>query len=227
MIGINASAARNREIRPPRRLVRSALVLSTVSSALFLGLITFEAQLMNRFTAFIVYPLEDVAGPLFLVCGVFSLVVLVMRVRTCRWQAALPLLVQVATVVVLATVPLRRIILDTDFRWNRKARERVVELVRTGQLLPPGYLQDQYEPGAGARSLSLPRELADLSEGGKIEIARAGPRPVVMFLTFRGILDHYAGFVYCEDGVSATDALFETSWKDSIEYGGHWYWVTR
>src|SRR5206468_2166254 len=69
--------------------------------------------------------------------------------------------------------------------------------------------------------------LADLSEGGEIDIARAGPRPVVMFLTFRGILDHYAGFVYCEDGVSATDALFETSSKDSIEHDGHWYWVTR
>lgn len=200
---------------PSSKLVRVALVASNATGALVLALAALEWTLMDALTPFGFLPVATAAAWLFAASGVLAVVALGLRLRTDRLRAARPLLVQAIVLLAASFVPFARIALELDFRCHGADRERVVELVRAGRL----------RPGPGL--VPLPAALAHVSRGGEVEVIAGGERATVLFFTFRGVLDHYAGFVYSAADAAPADPGDEIPWREVDRYGRHWWWVSR
>jgi hypothetical protein len=195
-----------------------ARVSSTATSALVLILSALEWTIVDWLTPFVFLPLVEKAVWLFWACGLFAVVVMVLRLRSEGWRAATPVLIQAVALIVLASVPLSRIALDVDFRWYRGDREHVIELVRSGQLRPANGLENGLA--------TLPAKFAHVSRGGEIDVIRGGDRSAVLFYAFRGVLDHYAGFVYSATAVPPQPAD-EIPWREIEQRDRYWWWVSR
>jgi hypothetical protein len=202
---------------PSRRskLVLAALVCSNVAAALALGLDGLQWWLADRFWLFALGPYLTAGAWFFGGSALLAVVTLLVRARHEGWDAARPVLVLlVAAALVSADLP-GRAALEVDFRLYRAERERVVELVRSGQLRPAGT----------ELLLPLPAPLAHLSRSGEIEVL-PGERPAVLFYTFRGLLDHYSGFAY-GDGDAPPEPGDEIPWRWTERRGDHWWSVGR
>jgi len=97
------------------------------------------------------------------------------------------LIITVSTLICLF-FPFTKTTLTLDFKLNYKARNEVVELIKTGELKPEE---------TNERLITLPGKYERLSKGGgEVVIEHFSDHDVYLFFTFRGILDNYSGFVY-------------------------------
>jgi hypothetical protein len=95
---------------------------------------------------------------------------------------------------------------------TQQDRVRVVELLKSGELLSP----------PGLERLTLPPEFASASEGGEVVRLREGDVLTVVFFRFRG-LNHYTGWVYSDAAVTE-DPLGNQPFQ-ARDLGGGWYEV--
>ncbi len=105
-----------------------------------------------------------------------------------------PLCVNLATIALLLFVPFTTLWLDANYYWHRSARIHVVDQIRAGVLKPNVLHNASLIKLDGSSTLSL---------GGNEVLVRDQPQgSYVLFFTFRGILDHYSGFLYVPAGGS-------------------------
>jgi hypothetical protein len=118
-------------------------------------------------------------------------------------------------------VPFTNIWLEVNFRFYRSAREEVVRKVGSGELVPNA----QNRPDA----IMLGPEEPLLSAGGNwIIVEKHEETTYILFLTFRGILGTYSGFLHVSDGGDPS------GYSDFSEYtrfgmksmGDGWYFVS-
>jgi hypothetical protein len=96
------------------------------------------------------------------------------------------------------------------------AREKVIELLRAGQLATV----DDWRKDS---IYLLPADLDHVSQGGEVAVERSGDSLVVVFFEFRG-LNHYTGWVYASGAAPSEDPLGNVPYS-AIEIAPHWYRV--
>jgi hypothetical protein len=126
----------------------------------------------------------------------------------------LPVLVVTFVAVVAAVIlPFRR--------WKPclADREEVVGLIASGKLRP--------NVRHNSSLIALPSEFAAVSLGGvEVVVERNGDQLKVLFFTFRGVLDSFAGFVYTSDNSAPTDGDFAGRFAINRRLEERWHYVS-
>jgi hypothetical protein len=192
------------------------LYLALTSSLALIASSAFYWDLVDWFWFVVPFILLPLWGA-FLGVTVLSAVHVCSKGRFRRFTAYLPLAVQAVAIVTVWTVPLPEVKRDLDFRWRLEQREEVVRLVLSGELAPAAHGRRQV--------VRLPRKYRHLSKGGTIEVQRTYETTSIIFFTFLGVPDSWAGFVYRSDDKAPELGPFGSMFIERKRLRTNWYWV--
>jgi hypothetical protein len=119
--------------------------------------------------------------------------------------AAMPLLINVFTLIIIQFVPFAVVWEEIHFQVNGNKYNKVVEMVETGQL--------QASPDG---SMPLPFSYRGLSHGGHAQIENRNGVTSIFFISSRQSANNMEGFMYKSDGQLPHD-----------EFGGNWRYVAE
>jgi hypothetical protein len=169
-----------------RPSVRAGALAAAIVSVVTLAIATFELSMGDFPSALVLMGIVPVAALLFFACLLWSASQL-LRIRKDGAKFALPFAICVATLLALQYAPLQQIYLSQNFRWHRADRDRIVERVENGELLP--------NVDYNKNLIALPRRDAHVSVGGDIVVEDAEEGVYVLFLTSRGFRHTFTGFL--------------------------------
>lgn len=196
-----------------------AIAFST--SALRLGYAAFQWSLVDRFTPFLMYDAERILGSVFLVALLVALTA-VRRWRELGRASLLPAAALAATWLAVQLVPFTDLWLRSEFLLRRSARADVAGRVESGELRPnvahsPSLIA--LGPGEPLVSRGGNEIVVEEHEGGRY----------ILFFTYRGILDNYAGFLRVPPGGDPArfGDLGETASTQIVPWEPRWYYVSH
>ena len=197
------------------KINRSILIFSMASSIFLISLQIFRWNLMDIFTPFF-EPIIEITAILFiLVTMIVAAVYFFINYKLKGVITALPLLIQLISLLILIFVPFTAIILKIDYNCNLEERQKVVSMIENGEL------------ALGKNGLiQLPPDLKHLSKGGgEIMVDRKDGTLKVLFFTFRGILDSCAGWAYRSEGEPNRNDFNQDihEWKKMKE---NWFYIS-
>jgi len=166
--------------------VRAGMLAAAIVSTVTLALATFEFSMGDFPSALVLMGILPLAALLFFACLLWSASQL-LRVRKDGAKFALPFAICVATLLALQYAPLQQIYLSQNFWRHRAERDRIVERVETGELVP--------NVDYNKNLIALPRRSAAVSAGGDIVIEDVEEGVYVLFLTSRGFKHYFTGFL--------------------------------
>ncbi len=127
------------------------------------------------------------------------------------------MIINLITLLIVIFVPFTDIMLDIDFKLNLNDREKIVEMVKSGEL----YNETSY----GSHLIKLPEGYKHLSKGGgEIVVEQEGETLKIFFFTFRGILDNFSGFAYISDDSKLLNTDFNGDFDQILIKKDHWFW---
>jgi hypothetical protein len=180
----------------------------------------FQWTLIDLITPFLVLPLRVALGLIFFSITIWSVVYWI-RKRRQRF-AALPTLVCVATIAIVALVTFTRLWINFNYWVNKADREKIVQLVSNGTLRP--------NVSYNRSLISLPTGSPHVSMGGnEIVVEEHLGKTYIFFFTYRGILDNYSGFLYVSPGGEPT-RYSDLSEKESTQiekFDESWYFAAH
>lgn len=200
---------------------RSCLWASLAASFLALSAAFWTWALIDLEPALVFMPLHWVVAPAILFAVTLWAMAVAFGVKRRGRGALAPLAVCVVAWILLATLPWLRLWLAFDFAWKLSERERIVEDIRRGVLGP--------NVDYNGAMVALGRSYAHVSAGdNEVVLERRPEGPWVLFFTFRGVLNHYSGFLYVpEGGNPETFSDLSDRRHQVVPYGHGWYWVAR
>jgi hypothetical protein len=169
-----------------RPSVRAGVLAAVIVSLVTLSIATFELSMGDLPSALVLMGIVPLAALLFLACLLWSASQL-LRIRNDGAKFALPFAICVATLLALQYAPLQQIYLNHNFWRYRAERDRIVEKIENGELVPNVDYNKQL--------IALPRRDAAVSAGGDIVIEDVDEGVYVLFLTSRGLKHYFTGFL--------------------------------
>ena len=199
----------------------TALLVALCSSGVVLFVSIFRWTLVEYLTPFLEPLLEMLAGAFFLVALIWSLVHLMKAWKRGAVVATLPSIVCLGTAAIAVFVPFTKLTTDLDFRYHYAARTTVVNDVLAGRY------EKQMEGGGGGRGdlISLPTHLSYLSSGGEVLRFQHQDRTLILFFSFRGVLDSFSGFVYSSDDMPPLRGDFGGQFVEVSRLRKNWFWA--
>ena len=206
----------------PSRPNESVLAASILLGVMLLGVSIFRVTLIEGLTPFMEPILEFILGVAFLLVLLWSVIHFIWRAKTLgAKQAAIPLLVNIAILLIVLFVPFVQITTGLNFRWNYRKRVEVVDAVVHGKM-------NQFITSSGGRGdfIHLPSSYRGLSDGGDIMVYRRDGQTLIFFFDFRGILDSFSGFVYSTDDATPKSGDFGGRFIEIEHLRPNWYWAS-
>lgn len=192
-------------------------VTSLAAAPVSLAVSFFRWRLIAVTGVFLEPLLRLALAGLMLAAAVPALVLVIRGRRRSRVLALPPLLLLIACVLAAHFLDFTALWLDYDFKRHRADRERVVRKIGGGEL--------RLEERGRTRWIALPKEFASLSlGGGRVEIEERGGM-MVLFYTFRGVLDNFSGFVHSAVDAPPKDGDFNGRYVIVRKIQNHWYYV--
>ena len=132
--------------------------------------------------------------------------------RGVKW-AALPLVINIGTLIIVQLVPFPDLWDSLRFRWRISHYEAVVQMVESGELVAG-------ESGV----INLPEAYAYLSaDNGRIWSAKDGETITLFFFTERNAPRNFAGYLYRSDSSPPQQGDFLGRWRFVAQKQAHWY----
>lgn len=203
-----------------RPSVRAGVLAAAIVCLVTLSIATFELSMGDFPSALVLMGIVPLAALLFFACLLWSSSQL-LRIRKDGVKFAAPFAICAATLLVLQYAPLQQIYLDQNFRRHRADREKIVERIENGELLP--------NVDDNKSLIALPRREAGVSAGGDIVIEDVEEGVYVLFLTSRGLRHSFTGFLRVPPG-GDPKKFFEFADKPPsqlVRYDGEWWFVTN
>ena len=206
-------------MRQSDRLFKLTWWLAGIVVAIYCLLSFFFWSLMDIVTPF--------AGPflwlLVLALAIGAVVIAIIlpfrRWKTHRMASLLPLGFLVTCFIITHFIDFTALWLAANFRFRHAERTHVVRLIAKGELRP--------NVSHNASLIALPREFASVSlGGGEALIQRDGDKFKILFFTFRGVLESFAGFVYTSDGSAPKNGDFAAEFFITRKVQDGWYYVS-
>ena len=190
-----------------------------ISSATGLIVNIFRWMLVDLLTVFLEPMVEIAVFSAFAAVLVWAIVHAILPFRGARGNRFSPLLLGLASLAVFLFVPFNEIELKINFASNLNSRTVVAQ-----RILASKSFDGPMQGGQGDFVHLTGTEYA-LSDDGDVMVLQTAQKQMVFFFTFRGILDHFSGFVY-----SATDAPpekedFGGEWVEVTHLRRNWYWA--
>lgn len=150
---------------------------------------------------------------------VASVVLPLRRWKTRRLPSLLPLAFLVACFLVTRFVDFTALWLAANFKLRQADRGEVVQRIVSGELHP--------NVPHNASLIALPKRYAPVSlGGGEVMVQRDEDKLKILFFTFRGVLDSFAGFVYSSDGSAPKNGDFAGEFIINRKVQDRWYYVS-
>lgn len=132
--------------------------------------------------------------------------------RGVKW-AALPLAINVGTLIIVQLVPFNDLWEALRFRWRISHYEAVVQMVESGELV------------AGEHGvINLPEAYRYLSaDNGRILSQTDGDTTALFFFTERNAPRNFAGYLYRSDNNPPQQGEFLGRWRYVAQKQAHWY----
>jgi hypothetical protein len=200
--------------------VRWGALAAIIISLVTLCLATFELSMGDFPSALVLMGIVPLAALLFFACLLWSASQL-LRIRKDGVKFAAPFAICVATLLMLQYAPLQQIYLNQNFWRHRADRDRIVERVENGELLP--------NVDYNKNLIALPRRDANVSAGGDIVIEDVDEGVYVLFLTSRGFKHYFTGFLRVPPN-GDPKKFFEFSDKPPsqlVRYDKEWWFVAN
>ena len=132
--------------------------------------------------------------------------------RGVKW-AALPLAINIGTLIIVQLVPFADLWEALRFRWRISQYEAVAQMVESGELLPG-------ESGM----ITLPEPYRYLSvDSGRIWVETSGETTSIFFATERNAPRNFAGYLYRSDNNPPQQGDFMGRWRYVSQKQAHWY----
>lgn len=177
----------------------------------------YRWTIVDIFTPFIAILIEMIGYLVFIVCSLIVFVYFVIS-KCQRARNGIPILINIVVIILIFIIPFTSITVNLDYRFNKSEREEVVKLVLDGSLKP--------NLSFNAALIHLPDKYEKLSKGGgEIIVEGSGQDTQILFFTYRGVVDNFAGFIYTANGSRPDEMLF----GDFIQvkkFDKNWYWVS-
>lgn len=156
-------------------------------------------------------------GVVFLAVLIWSIRHFVINVKKLKYKVAIPMTINLITLLVVIFTPFTDIMLNLDFKLNLKDREKVVSMVQSGELKPNVSYNESL--------IELLDKYKHLSQGGgEIIVHKDGERFKIFFYTFRGVIDNFSGFAYISDESRLLKTDFEGDFEQIKKEKEHWFW---
>jgi hypothetical protein len=132
--------------------------------------------------------------------------------RGVKW-AALPLVINIGTLIIVQLVPFADLGEAWRFRWRSSQYQDVVQMIEAGTLLSD-------ESGV----VTLPEAYRHLSaDNGRIRVETDGAVTAVFFFTEQTAPGNFSGYLYRSDHNSPQRGDFLGSWRYVAQQQAHWY----
>ena len=209
------------ELAEGREKLRSkALLVASCASGVVLFVSVFRWTLVEYLTPFLEPFFEMVVGAFFLAALIWSLVHLIRTWRRGLLVAVLPVLICLGAATIAVFVPFTALTTDFDFRFHYAARTAVVNDVLAGR-----YENRIESRGARGDLIALPAHLSYLSTGGGEIVRQRQDRTLILFFSFRGVLDSFSGFVYSSDDLPPKNDDFGGQFVEVSRLRKNWFWA--
>ncbi len=202
-------------------VIKGRLNYTIIAGLLLISLYAFTWSIIDRITLFLYLPLAAVVWGLFIGAGIASLTC-IRKFKDIRYRSLIPAGVCCLSILIVIFVPFTTLWLELDYWIYKKERQKVVRLIKNGELRP--------NVAHNHRLIKLGIHYPNISVGGNEVVVEAhGDQKYVLFFTFRGILDNYAGFLYVpKDGSpSRYSDLHEKQVSQIIPLDKNWYYVSH
>jgi hypothetical protein len=199
----------------------AVLICSIIAASCFLGLDLFRWRLVNLLTVFLEPFVEIGAGVFILLVLVWSLIALVRQSlqHKVNSRVVYALVICLVALGLRVFVPFDLLVLKADFQIHLKRRTQIASEIVDGR-----WESKVTQRGGRGEFISLPGSDRRLSDGGEVAFWRAGNQGCVLFMTFRGILDSFSGFVYSSDDQPPPRDAFLGNPVQVEHWSPHWYW---
>jgi hypothetical protein len=176
---------------------------------LYVGAAPFLAPTGVEFAAHVIFLLDCIASLVYLSKAWHS---------GRRWQALVPLAINLLTIVGWMHIPFLQIKISIDYHTNRAERERVVADVLSGVLQPTA----TYTPGYSL--IDVPSGYGQVSKGSgnKITVEQEGGHTSISFFLFQNDGNSY-GFAYRTDSSPPTRWPVGGDFTRLTQLDAHWY----
>ncbi|HJT71702.1 MAG TPA: hypothetical protein VJ731_15995 [Terriglobales bacterium] len=210
-----------RQTQANSRVTSPALIISAIASGLVILVSLFRWTIVEYLTPFLEPFLEMAIAGFLVIALIWSIVHCLKAWGRGLAFAFLPLIVCLLTAAIAIFVPFNELTTNVDFRVHYNARMAVVSDVLAGRY-------DKYIESTGGSGdlIALPTKLAYLSSGGgEIIRLRKQDRTLILFFSFRGVLDSFSGFVYSSDNLAPSNGDFLANFVEVIPLRKNWFWV--
>jgi hypothetical protein len=199
----------------------AVLKFSIVVCSCVLALNVFRWQLIDLLTPFLEPFLEIAAGVLLLVALVWSLIALIRQCLQHKISRSnlYALAICLAALAMVLFVPFDNLMLKADFRIYLSRRTQIASEILAGK-----WESKVTQRGGRGEWIALSGLDRPLSDGGEVVLWREGNQSCILFMTFRGILDSFSGFVYSSDDQSPPSDAFLGHPVQIEHWRPHWYW---
>jgi len=191
------------------------LWVSLFASLLLIMLAVFRWKLVSVLTVFIAPFISIAVGSFFFIILVSSIIYGLGNKARLKFVAFRPLLINVVAMVIYFFAPIAEWELKYDFVHNLNRRMEVVNAIQSGSLTL----------NKNEKLLSLPKQWHELSEDGVILCEKDSSRTTILFFTFRGVLDHFSGFIYRSDSAIPEKSIFGGNFHEIEQINNKWYWA--
>ncbi len=137
---------------------------------------------------------------------------LTMRANGRVKQAAVPLIINLSTLLIVRFVPFGGLWQDLRFEWNQARYQTVVQLVESGAIQPD-------EQGLAR----LPPQYRQLSAGGVIKVDTSNGAAKILFLTAVSSPTNFAGYLYHADNAPPQPGEFDGRWRYVAQQRPFWF----
>ncbi|MSR60380.1 MAG: hypothetical protein EXS05_22530 [Planctomycetaceae bacterium] len=218
-LAVDYLLAHIRTMPQPDRLTKLTWRLVVLAVVSYCILSFFFWSLVDVLTPFIAPLLWLPVLAVALAAVVVAIVLPIRRWRTQRIRSLLPLGFFVACFIATRFISFTELWLAANFRLRHTDRENVVKRIASGELRP--------NVSHNASLIALPRKFAPVSlGGGEVDVQRDGDKLKILFFTYRGVLDPFAGFVYTSDGSAPKDGDFNGEFFVNRKVEDRWYYVS-
>lgn len=158
-------------------------------------------------------PLVDMLQFILVALILASLAYLLVRAGEGVKVTAVPLVINIGTLVILQFVPFGAIWEEARYRYRVPNYEVVVEKVESGE----------WQPDSNGR-LALPGQYQNLSaDNGRVWVQRDGTAVTIFFMTEQLGLNVYAGYLYRSDGRAPQSSPLFGQWQTIIPKQPNWF----
>lgn len=202
------------ETAEPVKSLRAPVIVAAVAVALWLIVDTFQWDIVDFITPFLLVPLIIFClvgtAVTLLVCVIVFIVRLCKRGVQRRLLYSLLLLLTIGAFVMTNFVSVDELYEDARFALLSKRFDAAAE-----EMLAEGYREGVY---------ALPKKYAGLSRGGgEVHIIGEKKNKVVMFYSFLGILDNFSVYAYAPTSGKYMTLSHYTDWVQIVPLREGWY----